>query len=173
LDTRDDVDYTGMDILKEIIDDHQRTFANRTMQRFVVGDIIRDGLKEKYDLVLCRHLLHNIFTRDAMLMMAEISRSGSSYFLVSSYPKALHNVELEVGNVRRVRYMNHEAPPMSLAPPLCYFQDGNRAIHSGQLVLWKLPLKRVKGCKTPTKMKIDRGRLNNRFDYYSCGNWSV
>jgi len=175
LDSHDDVDYTGMDILEEIIETNRKDFANQTLRRFVVGDIIRDGLKEKYDLVLCRHLLHNIFTRDAMLIMAEVSRSGSGYFLLSSYPHASKNTDLKVDDVFRARYMNHEAPPISLAPPLCYFRDGLSSQGRdtrAKLVLYKLPLRRVKDCQSPTKMILAQ---SSRFktDYYSCGNWSM
>ena len=64
LSTRDDVDYTGMDIVKELIDRHQNAYVNKNW-KFIHGDIVESDLTEKYDIILCRMLLQHLHSTDA------------------------------------------------------------------------------------------------------------
>jgi len=69
LDQRDDIDYTGMEIVPELIERHRKTFASKPWT-FRHHDIIKDGLKEQFDIIHCRHMLQHIRTKDAMNFFA-------------------------------------------------------------------------------------------------------
>ena len=54
--SRDDVDYTGFDIVPELIAAHKRDFAGRAEWSFEHRDILKDGLPvgKDFHLILCR-----------------------------------------------------------------------------------------------------------------------
>ena len=56
---REDVDYTGLDIVPELIAAHKRDFAARAAWTFEHRDILKDGLPagKSFHLILCRSVL--------------------------------------------------------------------------------------------------------------------
>lgn len=64
LSTRDDIDYTGMDIVEDLIEHHKKAHKNKDW-KFVHGDIVDSRLTEKYDIILCRMLLQHLYSLDA------------------------------------------------------------------------------------------------------------
>ena len=70
LESRDDVDYTGIDIVPELIAAHKSSFGATTW-KFEHRDIITDGLPvgQTYNLILCRSagLSCALFTIGAIL----------------------------------------------------------------------------------------------------------
>jgi Methyltransferase domain len=165
--TRDDIDYTGIDIVPELIALNQKTFASRPW-KFLNWDVIRDGLPGKYDLVISRLTLHHFLNRDVIAFLMSVSRSGSTALMVSSYAQRMSNGEVRIESKSRYRLLNLEAPPISLAPPICFFRDGP-SVHS--MSLYMLPLLQVADCVAATKMKP--ADSSDKLVYYSCGAWSV
>jgi len=170
LETRDDVDYVGMEIVPELIAAHQKTYANHPW-KFMHYDILRDGLKEQFDLIHSRMMLQHLLTKDAMNFLSEFSKSGSRYLLTTTFPHMSRNPELHTGIYGRFRYLNLEAPPVSLTPPLCYFREGPGSNNEHYQALWKLPLQRVQSCASTSHMAFTASQT--KIAYYSCGNWSV
>ena len=70
--------------------------------------------------------------------------------------------------------MNLEAPPIALAPPLCFSRDGPPdapRVRLTALMLWKLPLRQVLDCGAQAP-RLQRTHPHN-FEHYACGDWSL
>ena len=143
LKTRDDVDYTGMDIVPELITEHKKSFANEPWT-FIQQDVVLQPLNTSYDLIHNRQMLFHLKSQDIFTALKHFSESGSKYLITSSHSIVDTNTELNY-NRRKAnnfpfRFLNLELPPYSLAPPLCYWRD--EAPIFG--LLYALPLQRVK-----------------------------
>jgi len=171
LSTRDDVDYVGIDIVPELIESHQKTYATQRYWKFRHYDIIRDGLTEQFDIIHCRMMLQHLVTNDVLNFLLQLSKSGSRYLLTTTFPHAARNEELRTSKRGRFRFLNLEVPPVSLTQPLCFFRDGpdlgNQHFHA----LWKLPLQRVQRCSIVNRLSFTGTYSKNI--HYACGNWSV
>lgn len=170
LTARDDIDYVGMDIVPELIEGHQKTFVAQPW-KFMHYDILRDGLKEKFDIIHCRMMLQHLLLKDLLNFLLEFSKSGSRYLITTTFPDFSENTELNPSG-GRFRYLNLEAPPVSLVNPLCHFRDGPVEYGAPHILsVWKLPLKRIPECTKTSKLTFPAGHV--RGNYYACGNWSV
>ena len=67
--------------------------------------------------------------------------------------------------------MNLEAPPIALAPPLCFIRDGPPDYTPMTLMLWKLPLRQVLDCGAMAP-RLQRTHPHG-FEHYACGAWSL
>ena len=134
LNTRSDVQYTGMDIVQPIIRHHQKKYENVKRLRFVHTDIVNTPLTEAFDIILCRDMLQHLQIGDAMKALENFSGSGSKYLLVTTYPDTKKNANLN--KEKRNFPYNLELSPFSLTPPLCQSYDWNLE----HIALWALPL---------------------------------
>lgn len=170
LKTRDDVDYTGLDIVPDLINRHRKNYASQSNWNFRVQDIVRNGLNESYDLILCRMMLQHLPINEALTVIKHFSESGSRFLLTTSFNRAKVNHELP-GAYGKFRTLNLELPPFSLTPPVCLLRDGEKNDSEGQkhfLGLWRLPARRVKLCNSTVSFRVeDFGVV-----FFSCVNWS-
>jgi cyclopropane fatty-acyl-phospholipid synthase-like methyltransferase len=143
LSTRNDVNYTGIDIVPDLIENHKERFGNHKNKRFFCQDIVAEPLLDKYDLIFSRHMTPHLRTRDAMEVLKHFSENKKGYVLMTTM-HIPRNYELVLdNNPMRYRPHNLELPPYSLVPPLCEESEG-REVHEGVLTLWSLPLKQIK-----------------------------
>ena len=136
--TRNDVLYTGADIVPDIIDYHKKQHGNLHRVKFIQHDIVKSPLNESYDLIICRDMLQHLWKYDAMKALYHFSISKSSYLLATTFPDTSHNEDVEKDALggRKFSY-NLELPPFSLAPPICSSYDWNIE----HISLWEIPLK--------------------------------
>ena len=163
LETRNDIDYTGIDIVPDLIEGHRKRFADRPWT-FILSDIAQDGINHTargYDLVLSRQMLQHLSFSTIASILGHVSGLGrvsdhSAYFLTTSFVDVSVNNELDVNSPGRFRLLNLEIPPLSLTPPLCLARDGPKKQSSMHYIaLWKLPLQQVSGCEVKTFMAED------------------
>ena len=164
LQTRDDIDYTGMDIVPAIIQ-RARESCWRMGLKFQTHDIVSHPLKNSYDVIHSRHMLQHLTTKDALRALRRFSDSGSRYLITTTFISASENLEVPLTNNSRYRALNLELPPISLPPPLCLQRDdppmwtkpaekvtGPSVItYTG---LWELPLRQIAGCSKTFSHKI-------------------
>ena len=170
LDTRDDIDFVGYDIVPELVAANRKKFADRRTWRFEERDLGTMRLEEQFDLVVCRFTLRVVSLFDAASLLREVSSSGSRYLLVTQYVFPAKNVEIDKridrlfqGNQRCV---NLEAPPFSLTAPRCYFRARPPWASSGSLgALWRLPLHQNVDCRLPRLQPMQPK------PYYSCNSY--
>ena len=181
LTTRDDVDYTGVDIVPDLIRHHSEAFAGRPW-KFVLSDVVHDGIDSSngsYDLVLCRTFLQHLYFPDVHRLLSHMSvlahiADRPIYLLTTTFAGHPANDELviDADNPGRFRRLNLEIPPISLSPPLCITRDGPPDAYDGWnhfIGLWKLPLRRLSDCWKPTPVAV------KEFPHklFSCVDWSV
>jgi len=181
LQTRDDVDYTGVDIVPAIIHHHQQRFASYGWH-FYEWDVVRDGLEfsnATFDLILCRTLLQHLYTADVLRTLAHFSSAPIKYrqrvfLLTTSFSRHPRNEELEStdDNPGRFHRLNLELPPISLVPPLCLVRDGPPDARQAWVLflgLWELPLHKVSHCSPYATVTLK----NSGQTLTSCVDWSL
>ncbi|CAH1787878.1 unnamed protein product [Owenia fusiformis] len=149
LKTRDDVIYTGIDIVPNLID-HHKTMYPFTEWEFHRGDIATTPLTKSYDLILCRMMLQHLALKTVLKILHNFSSSNSSYLLTTTFPTNPMNNDVIPGEFQR---LNLEISPIGLKPPLCYHrdQDGPGGHYMG---LWELPLQQYTKCPALTQYRI-------------------
>ena len=155
LENRDDIEYTGMDIVPALIQHHQKRFKKHPW-KFIQQDIVAKPLEKSYDLIHNRHMLFHLVDRDILKALKHLSDSGSSYLITSSHGTTNFNSDLNSnGPLARFRLLNLELPPYTLVPPLCYWRDAGEVLS----LLYKLPLRRFDKCGEKAKQR--KVRLSN------------
>ncbi|XP_074660653.1 uncharacterized protein LOC141913102 [Tubulanus polymorphus] len=171
LENRNDINYTGMDIVPELIKSHKTRFANRSNWSFRHGDIVNDPLKEQFDIIFCRHMLQHLSTADALKVLKHFSDSGSRFLLTTSWLGTKANIELPTFQHGRFRRMNLELPPFSLVPPLCFGRDWPKGPYEKQLYtgLWSLPLEQIDSSEFTSKgpIRLTKSKAHNDFEVYA------
>lgn len=169
LEARDDVDYTGIDIVPELIAHHRKRFAAHKNVRFLLQDVAVDPLKDSYDIIFSRFLLQVLHLDDVFAILKGFSSSGSRLLFVSTSHYIDRNAELNVSEIgpTRIRLINLEIPPIALVPPICTFNDVNE-----NLGLWQLPLTKVKTCPVLHNFEFAANE-SVLHTYYSCTLWSL
>ena len=165
--TRDDIDYTGIDIVSSLIDHHRKEYG-RFGWKFIQRDVVQTGLNDKYDIIISRAMLQHLYYSDVIRVLAAFSNSGSGYLLATMFPSIKTNVELSTKKTDRFRRLNLEIEPVSLSTPLCFQRDGPPNRYHPYVGLWRLPLKRVNQCGA-AKLFLVEGTGET---FYACAPWT-
>lgn len=132
-----DVDYTGADIVRDIVLENEKRHGGRR-RRFVVLDATRDALP-RVDLILCRDLLIHLSTHDCRAALANFAASGSGFLLTSHFENRTSNPEIVSGDFRPINLCR---PPFNFPEPLEIINersalDGD-AFSDRSMALWRL-----------------------------------
>ena len=173
--TRADVDYTGVDIVSDIIEHHRKTFADRPW-KFLNLDIVSEPINvADYDLIMTRRMMEVLTHGDVILILRKLSNVTSPhqrpvFLLATTFSNTAKNVRININNSRRDALLNLELEPFRLTTPLCLFRDGppESVIFMG---LWRLPLKVV--AKSSCSKPVAVSTLLSRHPMYSCINWTL
>ena len=141
LQTRNDIDYTGADIVPELIAKHTERYKGNEHINFLATDIVKDELKESYDIILCRAMLQHLVFKDILRTLYHFSKSNSIYLATTTFSERKINAELDLRGMDsdiRFRHLNLEKPPVNLSPPLCNYKERPTDFH--YMAVWKLPL---------------------------------
>ena len=165
--TRDDIDYTGIDIVPSLIDHHRKEYG-RFGWKFIQRDVVQTGLNDTYDIIVSRMMLQHLYLSDVMRVLVAFSKTGSGYLLTTTFSDHIVNPDLASTTFYRFRPLNLEIEPVSLSTPLCIQRDGPPHSRYTYVGLWRLPLKRVNQC---VKLKLFLvGSTKAKF--YSCAPWT-
>jgi len=174
LESRNDVDYTGVDIVEELIDRHREKYA-RHPWIFRKTDIVADSsFVNNYDLIVSRSMLQHL-NNDAIFKIFNkfsVQTRHPSFLLVTTFSNLRSNIDLDTSRYGRFRPVNLELPPFRLEPPLCMFRDGPyRKKLTNFMGLWRLPLMStsVSDCK---RNEMFNASINKGM-FYSCVNWEL
>ncbi|ESO09992.1 hypothetical protein HELRODRAFT_167827 [Helobdella robusta] len=171
LESRNDINYTGIDVVPELISSHKKNFKNKNW-KFYVQDIVDVKSLGFYDIILCRMLLQHLYSGDILRILQLFSDSGSSFLISTTYPSEAINEELNLqqsDNPGRYRKVNLELPPFSLIAPICICRDGpiyNRELNTHYVAVWRLPLINVIDCLDGYSHFVDVGGA--KILYNSC-----
>jgi hypothetical protein len=109
----DSVDYTGVDIVPEIIARDVELYAGPT-RRFLLGDLV-DGELPKADLILCRDCLVHLPYHETWKALENMRRSGATWLLTTTFTGPRENHDIALGDWRAI---NLERPPYSFPRPI-------------------------------------------------------
>lgn len=107
------VDYTGVDVLGEIIADNQWRHAS-SRRRFIRANVVTDPLP-RADAVLCRDLLVHLSYDDIKRTIRNFRSSGATYLLMTTFTKPRPNQDTSGGEWRPLNFL---APPFEFPPPV-------------------------------------------------------
>lgn len=107
------VRYIGGDIVRTIVTENQRTYADDT-RSFTELDLVNDLLPEA-DTLLCRDCLVHLSYANIGSVLENVKRSKIRYMLLTSFPGREDNTDVEDGDWRPLDF---EAPPFSFPKPL-------------------------------------------------------
>ena len=137
---RTDIEYTGMDIVPDIIEHHKKTYSDQPWT-FRVHDIVAEPLTDSYDLIFSRDMTQHLTIADTLRVVQHFSESGSHFAMMTTYPSTTNNErELKLGRRGRFHSQDLERPPYRLTPPICV-RDEKRKGGVEYSALWRLPMK--------------------------------
>lgn len=106
------VEYVGADIVEALVDQNTSRYASET-RRFVRLDLTTDPLPQA-DVVLCRDCLVHLSYANIRRALGNVKRSGAKYLLVTSFPEAKGNRDIEDGDWR---LLNFQLAPFCFPAP--------------------------------------------------------
>lgn len=104
--------YTGADIVREIVEENQRLHGS-DRRRFVVLDATKDVLP-RVDLILCRDLFVHLGNQDVLSALRNMVASGSGLLVTNHFLDRQDNPDIESGDFRAINLCR---PPFRLPPP--------------------------------------------------------
>lgn len=104
--------YIGADLVEALVEENNRLYGS-DRRTFLRLDVRLDRLP-KVNLVLCRDCLDHLSFQDIHASLENISRSGATYLLATTYP-GRENKDIRSGDWRP---LNLEGPPFSLPSAL-------------------------------------------------------
>jgi hypothetical protein len=110
--------YTGADIVAEIVRENQRRFASDTRQ-FKVLDVVADRLPSA-DLIFCRDCFFHFSYEHIFKAISNIKRSGAKYLLTTTNTRLAKNRNIVTGEWRR---LNLQVLPFSLPLPMVLIDE--------------------------------------------------
>ena len=175
LQTRSDIDYTGIDIVSNVIEHHRSMFADRGW-KFLNLDIVSQSINvTDYDLIMTRQMTQHLVHTDVIRILHKFSNvtmlhRRPAFLLATTYPNTAYNAKLDLHSSIRYALQNLEIKPFRLEPPRCLFRDGP-ASSAHYMGLWQLPLKVIalSSCSMPAAFSTPL----TESPVYSCVNWSL
>lgn len=172
LETRDDINYTGVDIVPQLIMHHREKYAHRPWT-FRALDIAADStFVNEFDLIISRSMMQHLDNAAVFSILKKLSAETRhpSFLLATTFSTHSNNNDLDVHRRYRFRRLNLELPPFRLEPPLCIFRDGY-VLFENFMGLWRLPLMTIpeslcssrKPAKFFTKLSAD--------EFCTCISW--
>jgi hypothetical protein len=133
----DGIDYTGADIVPEIIAADSAAYAD-ARRRFVLLDLVTDPLP-RADLIFCRDCLGHLTYAETWRALENFRRSGATWLLTTTFVGPRTNRDIETGDWRPInleRLPYGFPPPVELVNEQCNEDAGIYADKS--LGLWRL-----------------------------------
>lgn len=131
------LEYTGGDIVKNLIIDHQKSHVNTDIS-FVHLDILKDDLGQ-HDMLFCRDCLVHFSYRDIHRALNNIKKSKITYLMTTTFPDETNNRDIVTGGWRP---LNLEKEPFNFPKPLYFLNEGctemDGIFADKSLGLWKI-----------------------------------
>jgi len=131
----DFLEYTGADIVEEIITQNNLKYSKKN-RKFVKLDLINDKLP-KTDIILCRDVLQHFSFQNIEDSIKNIKKSGSKYLLATSIISKKKNQDIVTGNWRPLNLL---VPPFNFPKPIFIINErcSEKNSTDKSLLLWKI-----------------------------------
>ncbi len=114
-----DIDYTGVDIVQELVDRLNTHYAEPG-RRFECHDLVTDILP-RADVILCRDCLVHLPLHEVAIVLRNFVKSGSTWLLTTTFPETPANADVRWSGWRP---LNLQAEPFSLPAPEQLINEG-------------------------------------------------
>lgn len=127
------VNYTGGDIVADLIDHNKQNYSAPNIQ-FQVMDLLTSKLPT-VDLVICRDCLFHFPIEDNIVALNNIKASKSRYLLLTGFPMVTENMTTELG-----KYFpyNYALPPFNFTDPLDAVDDWIQGYDTRSMFLYDI-----------------------------------
>ncbi|MFA5031206.1 MAG: glycosyltransferase [Patescibacteria group bacterium] len=138
--TLDFESYMGIDIVKDIIDKNIENHENEKIT-FHNMNLINQNLTTKADVIVCRDMLNHLSNFDVIEVLKNFIQSGSTYMLITNFPKERPNKDILTGAWRTI---NFGKEPFEFPSPIetinegCDVTDILGTYEDKEMALWKL-----------------------------------
>lgn len=105
------IDYTGVDVVPDAIEEAQRRHPT---WRFQVADIVEDDLPWA-DAILARDVLQHLARQEVLWALQNFTRTGAEWLLATTFPESDENDA--GGHTGGYTEWDLERPPFELGPP--------------------------------------------------------
>lgn len=131
------IQYTGADIVKELIQRNQEVYGNDS--RVFIHRNLQTDLLESFDLIFCRDLMVHLSNDSIIKLIRNFKRSGSRYLLTTNFNGDFKNIDIVAGDWRVLNLMS---PPFNFPGPTFKYKEdstlGDGKYPDKYLCLWKL-----------------------------------
>ncbi|HNP62071.1 MAG TPA: class I SAM-dependent methyltransferase [Nitrospirales bacterium] len=133
------IHYTGADIVGELVERNRYLYQTHNII-FTKLNLLRNDLPQ-VDLIFCRDCLGHFSFSDIFMALQNMSRSGSTYLLTTTFPERQANRDIKTGQWRT---LNLEAVPFQFPPPQsllvehCTQKTSRGEYKDKSLGLWKI-----------------------------------
>jgi len=132
------IQYTGMDIVDQLIQNNKTQFQDLDNVEFRVGNIIEDELPQ-VDLILCRDCLVHFSYEDIRKTIENFKKSGSRYLLTTSFIHHQNKQDIPTGYWRPI---NLQQAPFNLPDPILVIDEkcteGGGKHKDKSLLMWEV-----------------------------------
>lgn len=108
------IEYTGADIVWDLIKSNQLHYGSYIKRTFILADII-DGVIPTARLLFCRDCFGHFSQRDVQKAIANIKKSSCIYLMTTTFPEARGDWDAYTGGWRPI---NLQASPYNFPTPL-------------------------------------------------------
>ena len=102
LETRIDIDYTGIDIVKDLIKHHQKIYAGRPW-KFRNADVVTEDFVNNFDLVITRSMMQHLqyaHVLNIFKKFSDVKVPHPSFMLATTFTNVAKNHDVEIDLVR-------------------------------------------------------------------------
>ncbi|KAK9839539.1 hypothetical protein WJX81_008282 [Elliptochloris bilobata] len=120
--------YHGLDVVRSVVADNQRRFAQQQTWAFELADITQGPLPSGYELILCRDALQHLPFSAVIAALENFARSDTRYLLVGSYMRLGGNKNIAAGQAFDIDLMQ---APFGLDAPLMAYNELTHHLTNG------------------------------------------
>jgi len=116
------IKYTGIDIVEELINSNQLTFASNSNVKFYCKDVSLIKNFNDYDFILMRDFFIHLPLTQIQNILFNLKNSNCKFFALNSYENNSINKEISTGQHRKINFLKE---PFNLGTPFYKFQEIN------------------------------------------------
>lgn len=132
----DDVQYTGADLVKGLVEYCQNNYSSENKE-FKHLDIVKDELG-RHDLIFVRDCFVHLSLENIQKALRNIKSSGSKYLITTTFTEKTKNFDIVNGGWR---YLNFQLAPFNFPAPLILIDEKcteGKKFADKSMALWKI-----------------------------------
>lgn len=143
------INYTGMDIVPELILGNSKKHAKFKNARFINLDLVLDELPES-DIYMVRDVIQHLSLDDGVALIKNVEKTGAKYLISNFHNLKRTGEALENRNIEAGRFYPNNAmlPPFNFPNPLYYILDMHDGYYDREgdgmgiklAAVWRLPV---------------------------------